>query len=259
MFKAPVVTGRGHEKKILLTSLLLASAGNAQAVSVTHMWLADAINASTNSIGTDGKVGAFRFMGGAPGDAINPNSYSGASLFSGDVNGGFIDTWQANPAQSFTNGFSFAGAWARPLTTGGFYADIVNSTLTFTFSPLPWAVYLESGGTFLNMTPDSYNVLNLIPLGCTDGPDYSGGCWYAYRISFSHFVTEDDDPSYTYVGFSGNWIIEGMMASCTVEGCGPRPPIPEPETYFLMLAGLGVVGFAARRRRKHDAGSRVSV
>lgn len=30
---------------------------------------------------------------------------------------------------------------------------------------------------------------------------------------------------------------------------GGPPPVPEPETYALMLAGLGLVGFAARRRR----------
>ena len=28
-----------------------------------------------------------------------------------------------------------------------------------------------------------------------------------------------------------------------------NPPVPEPETYAMMLAGLGVVGWAARRRR----------
>jgi len=31
----------------------------------------------------------------------------------------------------------------------------------------------------------------------------------------------------------------------------PTAPIPEPETYALMLAGLGVVGWMAKRRRKY--------
>ena len=31
------------------------------------------------------------------------------------------------------------------------------------------------------------------------------------------------------------------------------PAIPEPTTYALMLAGLGVVGYLIRRRREHDA------
>jgi hypothetical protein len=31
---------------------------------------------------------------------------------------------------------------------------------------------------------------------------------------------------------------------------GPVPGIPEPETYALMLAGLGAIGFMARRRRQ---------
>jgi hypothetical protein len=30
----------------------------------------------------------------------------------------------------------------------------------------------------------------------------------------------------------------------------PNLPVPEPETYALMLAGLGLVGFAARRRHR---------
>jgi hypothetical protein len=33
-------------------------------------------------------------------------------------------------------------------------------------------------------------------------------------------------------------------------GGGVTPPIPEPQTYALMLAGLGVVGFVAARRRR---------
>lgn len=34
-------------------------------------------------------------------------------------------------------------------------------------------------------------------------------------------------------------------------GFASTPPVPEPETYALMLAGLGLVGFAARRRNLH--------
>lgn len=35
-------------------------------------------------------------------------------------------------------------------------------------------------------------------------------------------------------------------------GGGVTAPIPEPETYALMLAGLGLVGFMARRRKRAD-------
>lgn len=30
-------------------------------------------------------------------------------------------------------------------------------------------------------------------------------------------------------------------------------PIPEPETYAMLLAGLGLIGFVARRRKQHVA------
>jgi len=42
---------------------------------------------------------------------------------------------------------------------------------------------------------------------------------------------------------------EGSASYVAVEG-PPLPSIPEPQTYALLLAGLGVLGFVARRRNR---------
>jgi len=39
------------------------------------------------------------------------------------------------------------------------------------------------------------------------------------------------------------------IGECVSANCDPVPGIPEPQTYALMLAGLGVVGFLGRRRQ----------
>ena len=40
-----------------------------------------------------------------------------------------------------------------------------------------------------------------------------------------------------------------LNPGCTATNSCGVAPIPEPETYALMLAGLGVLGWAARRRQ----------
>lgn len=42
----------------------------------------------------------------------------------------------------------------------------------------------------------------------------------------------------------------GLSANAATGVFAPVGPIPEPETYALMLAGLGALGFVARRRRR---------
>jgi hypothetical protein len=72
---------------------------------------------------------------------------------------------------------------------------------------------------------------------------------------------KDNDPhnpfyqgevSFTLTGLTGltaNSVISNVVFNFGTEPLVPVPSIPEPQTYALMLAGLGVVGFMARRRR----------
>lgn len=62
----------------------------------------------------------------------------------------------------------------------------------------------------------------------------------------SSFVLQvrTNTTSYT-TGFMG--IIDGSAA--TAVAFAPTAPIPEPQTYAMMLAGLGLMGFMIRRRR----------
>jgi hypothetical protein len=47
-----------------------------------------------------------------------------------------------------------------------------------------------------------------------------------------------------------SWAMDNLRVSVTTQGV---PVVPEPETYALMLAGLGLLGFVARRRKQRAA------
>lgn len=56
-------------------------------------------------------------------------------------------------------------------------------------------------------------------------------------------------------GTSTGWVVTLAKSSLSVDGGGlpPANPVPKPETYAMMLAGLGVVGALARRRKAKQA------
>ncbi|HUG25604.1 PEP-CTERM sorting domain-containing protein [Piscinibacter sp.] len=74
---------------------------------------------------------------------------------------------------------------------------------------------------------------------------------------FSLFYYDGSGPAIASIDYStlgvnlnNQGMPQGLSHASLYAGDGPVPSIPEPETYALMLAGLGVVGFIARRRRR---------
>ncbi|MDP3420705.1 MAG: PEP-CTERM sorting domain-containing protein [Thiobacillus sp.] len=72
---------------------------------------------------------------------------------------------------------------------------------------------------------------------------------YYYTADWTQFIDGDGD---VYQTSSGIWAMgwEGSTVVMHLEGIATLAPVPEADTYAMMLAGLGLVGFMAHRRRK---------
>ncbi|MDP3584718.1 MAG: PEP-CTERM sorting domain-containing protein [Thiobacillus sp.] len=247
-----------NKSKIAVAVTLAMATNCAYALTVASVQIADTINnAGTaalgdDTVGTDGKSGAFRFSQ----SPIDLGTYSGSSLWSGDLNGGFINMAGGAPLE-FTTGFIFGGApfqpfnakvvggavvagsgditWATSAAADAAAIGTVLNGADLIITDMEWAGYY---GGFLNfaLSPDVAPVVqNLIKTGANT---------YAYRMSFSHDITSADDPSLSYSAFTTQWVLEGTVTT-----------VPEASTYGMMLSGLGLVGAMVTRRRRKQARS----
>ena len=183
------------------------------------------------------------------------------------VNGATEDGWAGI---NFANGYSFRGNAARN------YILVTDEDRDNTNAALNYAGMLAS----LTSTNTLLNAVVSASFECGDGSDalgmFSGGKGYKANGSGgfttctgAHLVSDAGNTDTTYVQLaleSGGaaWdlnilragglgatsftaaFIDGKVQEIIVQ----PPAIPEPETYALMLGGLAVVGWMARRRKQ---------
>lgn len=140
---------------------------------------------------------------------------------------------------------SVLGAYIADLGNNGlwgagnhFAATGVIGTLHFTFT----GGLTKAAGAFLN----SYN----------GGPMFIAAYGDNNQVIESHLINVDTaEDSLNEGGFFGIARANADIRSIAFTGVGlvadnltVTTPVPEPETYAMMLAGLGLVGFMAKRR-----------
>jgi len=104
--------------------------------------------------------------------------------------------------------------------------------------------------SFLWGSPDDYNLLTVFTT--TGSQSYT-----ASALGISPVAGDQGQGAYVYFTptDAGATFVKAVFSSQSanafeIANVGITAPVPEPQTYAMMLAGLGVMGFLARRRRK---------
>jgi len=158
------------------------------------------------------------------------------------------------------SGGTLSGATSATIVGGTVFA----ADQTFADDVVPGENFLAAGPTagqpsvltfatpvnyisFLWGSPDTYNTLTVFSNGGTTSQTFTTASML--------FPVQNGDQSFNqavqFVATAGQ--ITGLKFESTINafevGRFTVTPVPEPGTYALMLAGLGVMGYVARRRR----------
>jgi hypothetical protein len=197
-------------------------------------------------------------------------AFSAGAVVTGGLRAGPAGTFatlSGTPVGTVGAGGTLSGAITATITGGTVYASdlafadqpagTVAGNLFLSAGPAPHnnsPADMKFDGTgldyisFLWGSPDLYNTLTVKSTGNPDAVFTVG----AASLNFA--VTNGNQAFSQYVEFFGNGAkITDLIFSSTQDAFEATnftvTAVPEPETYALMLAGLGAIGFMARRRR----------
>ncbi|MEW5965535.1 MAG: PEP-CTERM sorting domain-containing protein [Pseudomonadota bacterium] len=157
----------------------------------------------------------------------------GASFVSqGSVDGALL-MGTVQGVGDFSSGFLWQGQTAYPTTLNGAPSgNISNGIMTLDMSGFTG----EWDGISFSAAPDPGTMTTAVSL--------IGNGVYFFTADWSHLVTANDAVPDFFHGMTFDLHLEGIAVTRLAA------PVPEAETYAMLLAGLGLVGFAAHRRRK---------
>jgi hypothetical protein len=153
-----------------------------------------------------------------------------------DGSGFFGDTFAMNNnGATFADHFTFS---VTGTTTSNFDAIIssISRTADTGLDISGLSLYRVGGGTGTGGTAGDTLV--------SSGSSMSSGQMDVWTLS-----SDNLEAGNYYVMVSGNLVSDTSASFGGAVMLAPTAPVPEPETYGMMLAGLGVVGFLARRRK----------
>jgi hypothetical protein len=219
-------------KTMMAVALAAASAG-AQAVGVTSLTIEEIGGVAGMSIAsaTASAGGGKFYFGAEAGDGATP---VGAKTWvsAGSADGAMITNGVAQGNGAFTLGFTYGGPFQ-------FSPNTTNGGVTAAWTGLDGAgqITIDLSGFGGQWAATSINYPLFPDAGTlTSSVQTISGTSY-YTLDWSHVITAAEDPD--FAGQRADWHMEGVMVAS----------VPEASTYGMMLAGLGLVGFAVRRRK----------